>query len=156
MDFLLNNLAESLMVLGAIALIIEVAVLGFSTFVLFFFGLSLLISGALMLAGVLPPTASTAFWSNAIITAALTFLLWQPLKKIQSKTDNKRVKSDFADHIFTLTSDVDAKGETLYQYSGVSWKLKSQQPLAKGTLVHIAHLEVGVLWVEAHQKNPQS
>ncbi len=149
MDFLLQNLAESLMVLGILALIIEVAVLGFSTFVLFFFGLSLLITGGLMTLDVLSANASTAFWSNAILTALLSLSLWQPLKKMQSQTDDKQVKHDFADHSFVLESDVDSKGESLYQYSGINWKLKSEQPIEKGTLVRITHMEVGVLWVEA-------
>lgn len=149
MDFLLQNLAESLMVLGILALIVEVAVLGFSTFVLFFFGLSLLITGGLMTLDVLSANASTAFWSNAILTALLSLSLWQPLKKMQSQTDDKQVKHDFADHSFVLDSDVDSKGESLYQYSGINWKLKSEQPIEKGTLVRIARMEVGVLWVEA-------
>jgi len=149
MEFLLQNLAESLMVLGAIALIIEVAVLGFSTFVLFFFGLSLLITGGLMTAGMLPASGSAAFWSNAVLTALLSLALWKPLKTAQSKTDEKQVKTDFADHSFVLESDVDIKGEALYQYSGISWKLKSLQPLEKGTHVYISRMEVGVLWVDA-------
>ncbi len=149
MDFLLQNLAESLLVLGILALIVEVAVLGFSTFVLFFFGLSLLITGGLMTLDVLAANASTAFWSNAILTALLSLSLWQPLKKMQGQTDNKQVKHDFADHSFVLESDVDSKGESLYQYSGISWKLKSEQPIEKGTLVRITRMEVGVLWVEA-------
>lgn len=149
MDFLLQNLAESLLVLGILALIVEVAVLGFSTFVLFFFGLSLLITGGLMTFDVLAANASTAFWSNAILTALLSLTLWQPLKKMQGQTDNKQVKHDFADHSFVLESDVDSKGESLYQYSGISWKLKSEQPIEKGTLVRITRMEVGVLWVEA-------
>lgn len=148
MGFLLQNLAESLMVLGVLALIIEIAVLGFSTFVLFFFGLSLLVTGALMTFGILTPDASTAFWSNAVLTALLTIVLWKPLKSAQSKTDDKQVKSDFADHSFVLDANVDSKGESLYQYSGISWKLKSLQPIEKGTHVRITKMEVGVLWVE--------
>lgn len=148
MDFLLQNLAEALMVLGVIALIVEVTVLGFSTFVLFFFGLSLLLSGGLMMLGILEPTASHAFWSNAVLTGALTLLLWQPLKNIQSQTDDKRVNSDFADHVFTLADNVDSSGESRYQYSGISWQLKSKHPIVKGTRVRISDREVGVLWVE--------
>lgn len=149
MEFLLNNLAESLMVMGALALIIEITVLGFATFVLFFLGLSLLITGGCMMLDILPATGSVAFWSNALVTAGLSLLLWQPLKKMQSKSDNKRVRSDFNEHHFTLAENVDDQGLTQYQYSGISWKLKSQIPLTAGTRVRIAHSEVGVLWVEA-------
>ena len=38
MDFFMQNLPQALMVLGIIALIIEVAVLGLSTIILLFFG----------------------------------------------------------------------------------------------------------------------
>ena len=42
MAFLDTHLAEALMILGVIALIVEVAVLGMSTYVLLFFRLMLL------------------------------------------------------------------------------------------------------------------
>lgn len=149
MDFLLQNLAESLMVLGVLALIVEVAILGFATFVLFFFGLALILTGGLMMLELLPYTASAAFWSSALLTGLLTLLLWKPLKKAQSQTDDKQVTSDFADHSFTLESDVDDRGLSRYQYSGIQWKLKSEQPLTEGTRVRISRMEVGVLWITA-------
>jgi membrane-bound ClpP family serine protease len=52
MDFFTNNLAQSLFVVGLILLVVEVTVLGFSTFVLFFVGLAAMVTGALCLAWV--------------------------------------------------------------------------------------------------------
>lgn len=43
MEFFHANLTEWLLVLGLLLLVIEIAVLGFSTFVLFFCGISLCI-----------------------------------------------------------------------------------------------------------------
>jgi hypothetical protein len=67
MDFIMQNLPQALMVLGIIALIIEVAVLGLSTIILLFFGLSLLITGFSMSIGILPDSLTTALWSNTVV-----------------------------------------------------------------------------------------
>ena len=81
MEFITQNLPQTLMVLGVLALIIEVAVLGLSTFILLFFGLSLFITGLLMSMGILADSMTTALWSNTLITAAISILLWK-LKRI--------------------------------------------------------------------------
>ena len=96
MDLISQNLPQALMVIGIIALIIEVTVLGLSTIILLFLGLSLLTSGLLMVAGVLPETITAALWSNTIITAVLALLLWKPMKRMQENVDSKQINSDFA------------------------------------------------------------
>ncbi|MBH0050516.1 NfeD family protein [Pseudoalteromonas sp. SWYJZ19] len=148
MDFITQNLPQTLMVLGIVALIIEVAVLGLSTFILLFFGLSLFLTGLLMSFGILPDSLTTALWSNAIVTAGLAVVLWKPLKQMQNRVDKKQVNSDFAELTFVLTSDVTEQGLTTHQYSGISWKLKSEQPISDGTEVLVTKKEVGVMWVK--------
>ncbi|MBH0021116.1 NfeD family protein [Pseudoalteromonas sp. SWXJ133] len=148
MDFITQNLPQTLMVLGIVALIIEVAVLGLSTFILLFFGLSLFLTGLLMSFGILPDSLTTALWSNAIVTAGLAVVLWKPLKQMQNRVDKKQVNSDFAELTFVLTSDVTEQGLTTHQYSGISWKLKSEQPIIAGTEVVVTKKEVGVMWVK--------
>jgi hypothetical protein len=91
MDLISQNLPQALMVIGIIALIIEVTVLGLSTIILLFLGLSLLTSGLLMVAGVLPETITAALWSNTIITAVLALLLWKPMKRMQENVDSKQI-----------------------------------------------------------------
>jgi len=147
MDFITQNLPQTLMVLGIVALIIEVAVLGLSTFILLFFGLSLFLTGLLMSFGILPDSLTTALWSNTVVTAGLAVVLWKPLKQIQNRVDKKQVNSDFAELTFVLTSDVTEQGLTTHQYSGISWKLKSAQPIIAGTEVLVTKKEVGVMWV---------
>ncbi len=149
MEFITNNLAQTLMILGVLALIIEVAVLGMSTFILLFLGISLFATGLMMNFALLEDSLTTALWSNTLVTAACAVLLWKPLKRMQDNVDNKEVKSDFAELDFVLTSDVDELGVSTYSYSGVSWKLKSQQPLSAGTHVKVVKKEVGVMWVAA-------
>ncbi|MBQ4833767.1 NfeD family protein [Pseudoalteromonas sp. MMG010] len=147
MDILINNLPQTLMILGVLALIIEVAVLGLSTFILLFFGISLIATGALMSLGILNDALSTALWSNTVITAALAVLLWRPLKKMQNKVDNKPIQSDFAELSFVLNEDVSIAGLSTHHYSGISWQLKSEYPIASGTPVIVVKKEVGVMWV---------
>lgn len=148
MAFLTDNIPQALLILGVLALIIEVAVLGFATFVLFFVGLSLVFSGALMYAGLLEADWITALWVNAIITAGLAALLWKPLKRLQESRESTDVHSDFAELTFTLEQDVDEHNGYKYAYSGIEWLVKSHQPLAKGTPVKVVKKEVGVFWVE--------
>jgi membrane protein implicated in regulation of membrane protease activity len=148
MDFILQNLPQALMVLGIIALIIEVAVLGLSTIILLFFGLSLLITGFSMSIGILPDSLTTALWSNTVVTAILAIGLWKPLKKMQNRVDTKPVTNDFAELTFTLDGDVTDQGLTTYNYSGISWKLKSEQAISAGTRVYVMKKDVGVMWVK--------
>ena len=146
--WLLDNLAQTLIAVGLALLIIEVLILGFATFVLFFLGLSLVITGTAMWAELLSADITTALWSNAVLCAVLAAALWKPLKKMQQQTQKEDVKSDFAELIFTLEQDVDKNGHSQHLYSGIQWQLKSQQPISQGTEVKVVKKEVGVLWVE--------
>ena len=58
MNWISNNLSESLIMAGLALLVIEVVVLGFSSFVLFFVGLAALAAGGLMAVGVVPVQCS--------------------------------------------------------------------------------------------------
>ncbi|GAA6134442.1 hypothetical protein NBRC116188_12310 [Oceaniserpentilla sp. 4NH20-0058] len=149
MDYIAQHLSESLIIAGIALLIIEVAILGFATFVLFFMGCSLILTGVLMLLGALDATYLTAFWSNAIVTGILAALLWQPLKRSQQNSGKDKETATTIEHEFVLENDVDHQGLTQHKYSGIQWKVKSQQLLTKGTMVKVVKAEVGALWVEA-------
>ena len=107
MAFLDTHLAEALMIIGVIALIVEVAVLGMSTYVLLFLGLSLFASGLLMNIGLLDTSYTTALWSNIVFTLGFALVLWKPLKRMQDKTDTTPIHSDFAELTFVVNADVD-------------------------------------------------
>ena len=132
---------------GFLLLVVEVAVLGFSTFILFFIGLSLIVTGVLAWVGVMPATWPVMLLANALLTTALAGLLWRPLLRLQSNTDNSSTKSDFEDHQFVLEVEVDKTGKQKYRYSGIEWQLKSEQPLQAGSEVKVVKAEVGVLWL---------
>lgn len=146
---LLENIAQSLVISGLLILIIDAMALGFATFILTFFGIALMLTGILMYADVIPQTWNAAFWSAAIITPIIGAILWKPLKRLQNHVSKESVNSDFAELEFELENDVDSKGLTLFRYSGVDWKLKSQQPIVKGTQVRVVKKDVGTMWVEA-------
>ena len=149
MELIQQNIAESLVVLGIILLAIEIAILGFATFILFFIGLSLIISGGLIWFDILPSTLASILLSNAILTAILAGALWQPLKRMQESTDDKKVATDFDGLEFVLDADIDEQKTTTYAYSGISWQVKSTMFIRANTKVKVVKADVGTFWVEA-------
>lgn len=146
-----DYLTQILLIGGLLALIIEAAVFGFSLMVLFFLGLSMLLTGVVMWLGLLPETLLAALLVTALLMAVLSALLWKPLRRLQEPAVAKPFNSDFAPAPFVLEADVDSRGLSEYRYSGIVWKLRSQTPLAAGTLVAVERIEVGSLWVRAQE-----
>jgi len=149
MDFFTNNLAQSLFVVGLILLVVEVTVLGFSTFVFFFVGLAAMVTGALLYLGILPDSVLSAMFSMGILTLLAALLLWKPLKRMQSKVSSKKIKSDFIDHRFILKEAVSPTQSPKHHYSGVEWALISEEPIEAGTKVEVTEAEVGKLHIKA-------
>ncbi|KXI30128.1 NfeD family protein [Paraglaciecola hydrolytica] len=149
MEWVSNNLAESLLILGLALLAIEIAVLGFSTFVLFFVGLAAAITGVLLYVGLFPETITNAAMSVAILTALAAIILWKPLKKLQSKVDKTKAKGDLVGHSFVLTETVSPEHQAKYRYSGIEWKLISSETLVAGTKVEVSEAAVGVFYIKA-------
>jgi membrane protein implicated in regulation of membrane protease activity len=148
MDYISSHLAQSFIVLGLILLAVEVLVLGFSTFVLFFLGIGTIITGILMIFGIVPETILTAILVTAIIASLVAIFSWKPMKKMQNKVDYKQVDNDMIGHQFAL-SDTLKPGQTIiHNYSGIDWKVKSAELLPIGTEVKITKMEVGLLTVE--------
>lgn len=146
---MLDYLAQGFIILGIVLITLEVLVLGLSTFVLLFAGIAMILSGGLMLLEIIETSWIWAFSSTTLMTALLSVIFWKPLKAMQNKVEVSETKTEFSDKQFVLEQDVDIKGESQYQYSGVQWQLKSVKPIAKGNLVKVDKIEVGVLWVSA-------
>ena len=91
MNWISNNLSESLIMAGLALLVIEVVVLGFLNFVLFFVGLAAVVAGGLMTVGVVPDSMLSALSSVGVLTAILAMLLWRPLKSMQGNVESKKV-----------------------------------------------------------------
>jgi len=142
-------MAESLIIVGLLLLAIEIAVLGFSTFVLFFVGLAAVLTGGLLYVGLIPDSMLSALLSIGVLTALSATLLWKPLKNMQKDVDTKKASSDLIGHRFVLTEEVSLTANPVYRYSGIDWKLKSNQPLNAQALVEVTDVEVGVFTVKA-------
>ena len=149
MDWALNNLAESLLILGILLLVIEVAVLGFSTFVLFFVGCAAIVTAGILYVGIIPDTLLAALLTIGILTAVSAVLLWKPLKKMQTKVDTTTAKGDLVGHSFVLIEDVAPELTPVYRYSGIDWKLNASEYLVAGTKVEVIQADVGVFHIKA-------
>ena len=149
MNWISNNLSESLIMAGLALLVIEVVVLGFSTFVLFFVGLAAMAVGGLITVGVVPNSMLSALSSLGVLTAFLAILLWRPLKSIQGNVESKKVTSDLVGHSFIINEAVSMSKNPAYRYSGIDWNLSSEQELSAGTLVEVTGVTVGKFIVQA-------
>ena len=148
MTFITDNLSQSLLVVGLALLAIEVVVLGFATFMLFFVGLAAIITSLLMYVGVLSPAVIPALACWAVLTAFTAAVLWKPLKNMQKQVEQTDVKSDLVGHIFVLECDVSPTQVGRYEYSGITWKLNSTESLTKGTRVEVTKAEVGNFYIK--------
>lgn len=148
MEWASNNLPETLIVLGLVLLVIEIAVLGFATFVLSFVGIAAVISGTLIYVSIIPDTVTSALLSTGIITAIAASLLWKPLKNLQNKVDKNKAKGDLVGHCFILTEPVSPTLNPTYRYSGIAWKLISSEALTAGTKVEVTEADVGVFYIK--------
>ena len=149
MNWVNDNLSESLIIVGLALLVIEVVVLGFSSFVLFFVGLAALVAGGLMALAVIPDSMFSALSSVGVLTALLAMLLWRPLKSMQGKVESKKVTSDLVGHSFILNEAVSMTKNPAYRYSGIEWNLSSEQELSAGTLVEVTGVDVGKFIIQA-------
>jgi membrane protein implicated in regulation of membrane protease activity len=149
MEWLAGNFASLLIFLGIILLVIEVGLLGFAVFLLFFIGLACIVTGALIMIDLVPGTLVAAFGSIALFSVLFALLLWKPLKRIQDNTEANSVKGDFIGHRFLLAQDISSQRYGSYRMSGIEWKVRSETPLAAGTEVAITRAEVGLLTVAA-------
>ncbi|SHO54338.1 hypothetical protein VQ7734_00052 [Vibrio quintilis] len=143
------------MTLGVLLLVIEVAVFGFATFILFFIGLAVFLTGLMMQFGWLDVTMNVALWSSALLSLGLALVLWKPLHLLQNRASSQSPQSDFAQLTFRLSGDVDmASDDVVYPYSGIDWKVRSDKPLRQGQMVRVVRTEVSVFWVEAAEETP--
>ena len=143
-----SNISQTLLVLGLLALIIEVLILGCSTLVLLFFGIAMLLTSGLIYIGIIDANWISTLSTLAIITLLLTIALWKPFKKLQNKPAKTDVNTDFAVITFKLEKDLLPSERYTFNYSGIQWLIKSETTIAKGVTVKVVKKEVGVLWVE--------
>ena len=149
MNWFVDNMAETMVILGLALLAVEILILGFTTFILLFIGIAAIITGALMYMVVIPNTLIAGFMSMGVFTGVSALLLWRPLKKMQMDVDTTRAKNDLIGHRFKLETDISADHNSEYKYSGITWRLTADEVLTTGTTVEVIHTDVGQLKVRA-------
>jgi inner membrane protein len=149
MDYMFSNISQTLAILGLLVLIVEILVLGFSTLVLMFIGIGLLLTSGLIYIGIIEATWLSAISSLSIITLLLAVILWKPLTKLQNKKTTTNINTDFADITFVLEKDLVSSDPYIFNYSGIDWLVKSETEIDKDKRVTVIKKEVGVLWVES-------
>ncbi len=148
MAYFSDNMPEFLLIAGLAILVIEILVLGFSTFFLFFFGLGLISTGLIFFTGVIDSTYTNALISVAIISSLSAVVLWQPLKKLQTSESRKPVKNDLIGLRFQLDEPLAEKCSIDHQYSGINWKISSDEVFVAGDQVEVVEVGVGKMKVK--------
>lgn len=122
--FLHNHQVEFWIALGAVALIVELTILGASSFVLIFVGLGALATGALMGLGLLPEQWVAGAGAFGGLSCLMGVALWRPLRRFsEGDKPSPGQSSDFLGLRFTLSEPLGPGGTVKVRYSGVSWDL---------------------------------
>jgi hypothetical protein len=140
-------MSQWLIFFGISLLIIEIAFFGFATFVLFFVGIAMLVTGGLIALGLLPAVLNVAIISIALLSIVSALLLWKPLKKMQSSENEDNIEVGFVGHRFQLDADITPDKPGSYTYSGIVWLIESEVSILKATKVKVVHADVGKLTV---------
>ena len=155
LEYFNENQASFWFALGALALIVELLVLGMSTIILFMLGIGALATGTLMYLGILGEGWLLGTAVTGIIAFAAGVLLWKPLKRYQeAEAPRSGESSDFLGMEFTLSSLLDVENASTHQFSGVSWRVElaredQDKSLAAGDRVRVVALHPGILVVSA-------
>ena len=152
-DIIIANQAAAWIGAGFLLLAIEALAFGFSSGVLLFGSLGAILTGALIWFGLVPDSFVAAIACFAISTAAVTAVLWSPLKRLQSGAElgNDR-SSDIIGHTFHLSSDINRTSWGEQKYSGIKWNVKpaddlTDDAISAGTQVKVTAVSVGAFFV---------
>ena len=139
---------------GFALLALEAWALGFTSGVVLFGAIGALLTGVLMMAGVLPESWAAGIAGFGIGSALSAVVLWKPLMRLQHGREPpaRDRTSDLIGHELVLADDIDATRESSTHYSGVTWKVRpdpelSQGPIPAGTRVRVTGVDAGIFWV---------
>lgn len=138
---------------GFLMLAAEALLFGFSTIIFLFAGIGAVVTGLLMMAGVLPETWIAGMACFGISTAVVSVLMWKPMRRLQDRPAPVRPQSsDLVGYEFVLQQDVTTSQPGTHRYSGISWKVEldgSETSLPAGQRVSVSSLDAGVFRVKA-------
>ena len=154
-DYINSNQAGFWIMIGFGLMAAEVLLFGFSTIIFLFAGLAALITGLLMMFSVLPETWTAGIASFGILTGVVSFVLWKPLRNLQSgSASTKPVAGHSSDLIgleFVTEQDLAPGKHGNHRYSGVDWKVElaagAEADIAAGSRVKVVSVDAGVFRV---------
>jgi len=153
-EYINNNLAGFWIFLGFSMLAAEVLVFGFGTIVFLFAGMGAIITGLLIMAGLLPPSWIASVACFGISTGVMGVLLWKPFKKMQDRSAaDQKPQSDFVGLTFILDQEVTGSQHGNYRYSGINWTVKIDpgsglDNITSGTKVQVVSVDVGIFRIK--------
>lgn len=151
-DYINNHQAEFWLITGFAFLVLEV-VTGLTTGIFLFGGLGGLITGLLMLVGVLPETWSAGVAGVGISSGIIAAILWKPLYNLQGNREApKDNSSDLIGYEFVIEQDVDPLNPGSKRYSGIDWRVEiagdaGVESITAGKRVIVTSVDVGVFRV---------
>lgn len=152
-DYIHHHQSEFWIILGFTLLVLEV-VTGLTTGVLLFGGLGGLITGLIMLTGIIPETWTAGVASAGISSGIITGLLWKPLRNLQGgREPEKDNSSDLIGYEFVIEQDVDLLNPGSKRYSGITWRVEIAKDagvneISAGRRVAVTSVDVGVFKVK--------
>ena len=153
LEYINNNLSGFWIATGFFLLAIEVLLFGFSTIIFLFAGLAAIITGLLMMSGILAESWTAGIACFGITTGVISASLWKLLKKMQDRSQSdQKPQSDFVGLEFVLDSDISTTEPGKYRYSGIDWKVEIDRDsdfdsFEKGQRVSVVSVDVGLLQV---------
>jgi inner membrane protein len=141
--------------LGFLLLATEVLVFGFTTIIFLFAGIGAVVTGLLMMSGVLPETWISGMASFGICTGIISVVLFKPLRKMQdSPAKVQPQSSDLVGYGFVLQQDITNIHPGTHRYSGIDWKVEIDvsagvDEIKAGQHVEVVSLDAGVFRVKA-------
>jgi len=121
LDYLQNNHDQLLYIIAAVALIIELTVIGLSG-PLLFFSLGCLITGLLVTLGAIEAWEFEIL-SVGIFTCVSAVLLWQPLRHFQGNKVVQDTSSDMIGQTVPVSEEVTTNGGKV-RHSGINWNAR--------------------------------
>jgi len=155
-EYINENQAGFWVAVGFILLAAEVLVFGFGTIVFLFAGIGAILTGLLMMSGLLPQTWIVGISCFGIGTGIVSAALWTPLRKMQDNSEpQKQLSSDLIGYRFVLEQDIAPMSAGKHRYSGVDWQVKLEEgdeaTLVTGQKVVVSSVDVGIFYVKAVQ-----
>lgn len=153
-EYLDAHQAEFWVFVGFGLLVLELLILGLTSGLLMFGAIGALLTGILMMAGVLPENWTAGISGFGILAGVSAAVLWRPLLRLQRRNvaPERDRTSDLIGYEFILSDDIDASTASSIAYSGITWQVRPDPELAEeamsaGTRVRVSGVDAGVFYV---------